>query len=54
MGVELNKTFGSKWFVDHISRLGYCISYDKILRYKQSVVESMDGVENMDESSNIT
>ena len=54
MGVELNKTFGSKWFVDHISRLGYYISYDKILRYKRSVVESMDGVEKMDESSNIT
>ena len=34
LGVELDKIFGSKWVVDHISRLGYCISYDEILRYK--------------------
>ena len=54
LGVELDKTFGSKWLVDHISRLGYCISYDEVLRYKQSVVESMDGTENMDESCNFT
>ena len=54
MGVELDKIFDSKWLVHHISRLGYCISYDEALRYKQSVVESIDGVENMDESSSFT
>ena len=54
LGVELNKTFGSKWLAGHISRLGYRISYDEVLRYKQSVVESMNGVENMNESSNFT
>ena len=37
IGVELNKTFGSEWLVDHISRLGYCIWYDEVLRYKQKV-----------------
>ena len=54
LGVELDKTFGPKWLVDHISRLSYCISYDEVLTYKHSVVESMDGVEKMDESSNFT
>ena len=34
LSVELDKTFGLKWLVDHISRLGYCISYDEVLRYK--------------------
>ena len=54
LSVELDKTFGPKWLVDHISRLSYCISYDEVLTYKHSVVESMDGVEKMDESSNFT
>ena len=54
MGVELDKVFGSKRLVDHISRLGSCITYEEVLRYKSSVVESMDEVENMNESSNVT
>ena len=54
LGVELDKTFGSKWLVDHIIWLGYCISNDEVLRYKQSVVGGMGRVESMDESCNFT
>ena len=42
LGVELEKTFGSKWLINHLSRLGFCISKDEVLRYKESAIESSD------------
>ena len=54
LGVELDKAFASKWLVDHIFRLGYCISHNEVLRYKQSVVGGMGRVKSMDESCNFT
>ena len=38
--IELEKTFGSKWLINHLSRMGFCISYDEAQRYKESIVES--------------
>ena len=40
LGVQLEKSFGSKWLVNHLQRLGYSISYDEVLRYKHSAVET--------------
>ena len=40
LGVQLEKSFGSKWLVNHMHRLGYSVSYDEVLRYKQSAIES--------------
>ena len=38
LGVQLEKSFGSKWLVNHLYRLGYSISYDEVVRYKQSAI----------------
>ena len=46
LGVELEKTFGSKWLVNHLSRMGFCISNDEVLRYKESAIETSDGNRN--------
>lgn len=40
LGVELDSCFGSKWLLTHLSRLGFCISPDEVLRYKQSAIVS--------------
>ena len=39
MGVELEKSFGSKWLLNHLAKLGFSISSDEVLRYKQSAIE---------------
>jgi len=43
-GVQLEKTFGSKWLVNHLSKLGFSIIADEVLRFKQSAVQNMDTV----------
>ena len=48
LGVELEKTFGSKWLINHLSRLGFCISNDEVLRYKQSAIECSDAKNEVD------
>ena len=40
LGVQVEKTFGSKWILNHLYKLGYSISSDEVLRYKQSAIES--------------
>ena len=42
LGVQVEKSFGSKWLVNHLSKLGFSITAEEILRYKQSVIENMD------------
>ena len=39
LGVELESTFGSKWLINHLHRLGFNISYDEVVRYKESAIE---------------
>ena len=38
--IQVQKSFASKWLVNHLYRLGYPISYDEILRFKHSVMDS--------------
>ena len=49
--VELDNAFGSKWLVNHLSRLGFSASYDEALRYKESDVASLQA-EGQNESNN--
>jgi hypothetical protein len=40
VGLELDLKFRSKWLVDHLYRLGFSVSYDEVLRYRQSAFAS--------------
>ena len=42
LGVQVEKSFASKWLVNHLYRLGYSISYDEVLRFKHSVIDSSE------------
>ena len=42
LGIELKHAFGSKWLVNHLSRFGFCASYDEVLRFKESANETLD------------
>ena len=45
LGIELENAFGSKWLINHLSRFGFSISADEVLRYKESDVECTDHVQ---------
>ena len=38
IGVQLDISFGTKWFVDHLAKFGFSISSDEDKRLKQSAV----------------
>ena len=40
LGVEIDHTTGSKTLLIELAMLGYSISYDKIKRYKQSLMKN--------------
>ena len=40
IGVTLDYTFGSKWLINELARLGYSVPYDEVARFKQNVVYS--------------
>ena len=40
LAVELDHLYGSKFLLQHLSRLGFCSSYDEVTRFKKSVVLS--------------
>jgi len=40
LGVSLDHVFGSEYLLTQLSRLGYCVSYDEVNRYKQSVLQA--------------
>ena len=40
LSIELDHMFGSKWLLSQLSRLGLCLSYNEVTRYKQSVVNT--------------
>ncbi len=46
VGVEMDHVFGSKWLINELSHLGFSISYDEVVRYKQSVIQS-ETLENL-------
>ena len=40
LGVELDHVFGSKWLITELARLGYCVSPDEVLLFKQYAVQA--------------
>ena len=40
LGAHLEKTFGSKWLVNHISKLKFSITADEGLQFKQSTIQN--------------
>ena len=40
LGVQLEKSFGSKWLVNHLHRFGFSISSGEVTRFKHSAIES--------------
>jgi len=46
IGMEMDHVFGSKWLINELSHLGFSISYDEVVKYKQSVIQS-ETVENL-------
>ena len=39
-GLGLDRVFGSKWLVTELSRLGFCVTPDEVLLFKQSAVQA--------------
>ena len=39
LGLDVDHVFGSRWLIDHLNKLGFCISMNEVTRYKQSVME---------------
>jgi len=48
LGVSLDHCFGSELLLKLLSRLGFCVSYDEVCRYKQSVLQQDHGQEELD------
>ena len=46
VGIEMDHVFGSKWLINELSHLGFSISYDEVVKYKQSVIRS-ETLENL-------
>ena len=40
VGVEMDIKFRSKWLINHLSRLGFSVSYDEVSAYKRSVMHA--------------
>ena len=40
LSVEMDHAFDSKFLTNELARLGLCVSYDEVLRYKQSIMMS--------------
>ena len=38
LGIEMDHVFGSKWLISELAHLGFSITYDEVVRYKQSVI----------------
>ena len=39
LGIELDHVFGSRWLIDQLYYLGFCISYDETSLFKQLVMQ---------------
>lgn len=42
LGIELEYMYGSRWLINELYRLGFCITYEEAVRFKQSVLQSDD------------
>ena len=52
LGVEVDHVFGSKWFLNHLARLGFSITSDEVKLYKQSVLLSSSNLIDLPNYSN--
>ena len=48
IGVDLDKSFGSKWLINHLSKFGFSITADEVVRFKESAIKSLDSVPTED------
>ena len=42
LGVEMDHVFGSRWLIDELNSLGFCISYSEVQRFKESAIKEND------------
>ena len=42
LGVEMDHSFGSRWFINGLNALGFSVSYGEVVPYEQSVTENED------------
>ena len=42
----MDQVFGSKWLINELAHLGFSITYDEVVRRKQSVIQS-ETLENL-------
>ena len=40
LAIEMDSVFGSKWLINELYKLGFCVSYDEVLKYKQTVLKA--------------
>ena len=40
LGIEMDRVFASKWLINELAHLGFSITCDEVVRYKQSVFQS--------------
>ena len=50
--MELDRVIGSKWFLDHLARLGFSVTSDEVKLYKQSVLSSSSNLIDFSNYSN--
>ena len=44
-GIQLDKTFGSKWLTNHLAKLAFSITSDEILRFKHSALKKTNDLQ---------
>lgn len=54
LGVEVVNAIGSKWLSNELSRLGFAVSYDEVIRFKQSVLVSKENGATLDGKAEFT
>ena len=42
LAVEVDHVFGSRWLIDELNQLGFSVSYNEVLRFRQSAVTEGD------------
>ena len=45
LGISTDNKFSSKWLNNVLSKIGYAVSYDEVIRFKQNVLQYDDADE---------
>ncbi|XP_066926559.1 uncharacterized protein [Clytia hemisphaerica] len=43
IGVDVDRSFESKWFINHLAKLGFSVSYDEVTNFKRSAASASEG-----------